>query len=68
MSDQDTPRIRMVRRSGNEGRGDTAAMSPGERMSVMWQLAVDAWAFKKGDQPDESGLQRHTVRLRRKER
>jgi hypothetical protein len=34
---------------------------------MMWQLAVDAWAFK-GDALAESRLPRHVVRLVRRRR
>ena len=42
------------------------ALSPAERLGVMWQLAIDAWAFK-GDSIAESRLQRHVVRVLRGE-
>jgi hypothetical protein len=37
---------------------DYAHLTPGERIGVMWQLAVDAWAFL-GEDVAESRLQRH---------
>lgn len=42
------------------------ALSPAERLGIMWQLTIDAWAFK-GDPIAESRLQRHVVRLLRGE-
>ena len=42
------------------------ALSPAERLGMMWQLAIDAWAFK-GDPIAESRLQRHVVRILRGE-
>lgn len=42
--------------------GDTTAE---ERVAMMWQLAVDAWAFK-GEPVGESRLPRHVVRLVRR--
>lgn len=33
-----------------------------ERWGMMWQLAVDAWAFK-GEQVDESSFRRDVVRV-----
>jgi hypothetical protein len=41
--------------------------TPSERISMMWQLALDAWAFKEEDIA-QSRLSRHTVRLLRRER
>ncbi len=38
--------------------------SPAQRVAMMWQLAVDAWAFK-GETVGESRLQRDTVRVLR---
>lgn len=41
--------------------GTTAA----ERIGMMWQLALDAWAFK-GRPVAEPGLPRHTWRVRKR--
>ena len=41
---------------------EIAAMTPAERIGLMWQLAVDAWAFK-GEPVGESRLPRHLVRV-----
>jgi hypothetical protein len=38
-----------------------------ERLGMMWQLTLDAWAFA-GQPLDESRLQRHIVRVRRRRR
>ncbi len=47
---------------------DVAGLTPEQRLDMMWQLALDAWAFK-GDAADaEHRLQRHVVRVRRRER
>jgi len=40
--------------------------TPTERISLMWQLALDAWAFK-GETIAEPRLQRHIVRVFRRE-
>lgn len=37
-----------------------------ERFSMMWQLTLDAWAFR-GESIAESRLQRHSVRVLRRE-
>ena len=50
-----------------EERRDLADTTPAERLSMMWQLTLDAWAFK-GEAIAEPGLPRHTVRLCRRER
>ena len=40
--------------------------TPAERVAMMWQLTVDAWAFK-GEQVAELRLPRHIVRVLRRE-
>ncbi len=47
---------------------DVAALTPEQRLDMMWQLALDAWAFKGDAENAESRLQRHVVRVRRRER
>lgn len=37
-----------------------------ERWAMMWQLALDAWAFK-GETVAEPGLQRHIIRVYQRE-
>jgi hypothetical protein len=49
---------------GNET--DLDATTPAERLGMMWQLALDAWAFK-GEPVAEPRLPRHIVRLLRRE-
>ena len=45
---------------------DLSKTTPAERVQMMWQLTLDAWAFK-GDPVAELRLPRHIVRvLRRK--
>jgi hypothetical protein len=46
---------------------DLANTTASERMGMMWQLALDAWAFM-GEDHAESRLQRHVVRLIRRKR
>lgn len=46
---------------------DLEDTTPGERLSMVWQLTLDAWAFK-GETLAEHRLQRHVVRLHRGER
>jgi hypothetical protein len=45
---------------------DLEGTTPSERISMMWQLALDAWAVE-GDEFAQSRLPRHTVRLLRRE-
>ena len=40
--------------------------TPEERWAMMWQLALDAWAFK-GEPLAESRLQRHIIRVYHRE-
>ena len=40
--------------------------TPEERWAMMWQLALDAWAFK-GESLAESRLQRHIIRVYHRE-
>jgi hypothetical protein len=39
-------------------------LSAAERISLMWQLALDAWAFSRGPDPD-SPMRRDIVRILR---
>jgi hypothetical protein len=39
--------------------------SPAERIDMVWQLTLDAWAFKEPDVA-ESRFQRHAVRVVRR--
>ncbi len=43
---------------------DLAGTTPEQRLGMMWQLALDAWAFKEGLDA-EPRLQRHVVVLNR---
>lgn len=66
MAKRDRARVRVVGLSEEENHHDVAAMAPGERLGLMWQLALDAWAFQGDSEDAESGLQRHVVRVRRR--
>jgi hypothetical protein len=54
-----TLRISRLHEQGDDGdlRDTTAA----ERIAMMWQLALDAWAFQ--GEPVEPQFQRHVVRI-----
>ena len=45
---------------------DLSRTTPAERLQMMWQLALDAWAFK-GEPVAELRLPRHIVRVLRTE-
>jgi hypothetical protein len=45
---------------------DLAKTTPAERLEMMWQLTLDAWAFK-GEPVAELRLPRHIVRVLRTE-
>lgn len=53
---------RIVRLSDPEIKTESEALTAEEGLGMMWQLALDAWAFMK-ETHAESGLQRHVVRL-----
>ena len=66
MTAQDhTVRIRKLTNQGNEA--DLQTSTPAQRLGMMWQLALDAWAFK-GESVAESRLPRHVVRVVQRER
>jgi len=45
---------------------DIRSTTPAERLEMMWQLTLDAWAFK-GEPVDKLRLPRHIVRILRRE-
>lgn len=62
---------RRIRRSSlraSAGHADVADLSVSERLGMMWQLAQDAWSFKGETEHAEPRLQRHVVRVFRRER
>jgi hypothetical protein len=64
MTDQArTIRVQKLSEQGKES--DLEGTTPAERLEMMWQLALDAWAFK-GEAVAESRLQRHIVHLSRR--
>jgi hypothetical protein len=58
-------KVRMLYEQGEDA--DFEQTTPSERISMMWQLALDAWAFKEEDFA-QSRLLRRTVHLLRRER
>ncbi len=51
-----------LKKDSDDLKNTTAA----ERWAMMWQLALDAWAFK-GETVAEPRLQRHIIRVYRRE-
>ncbi len=60
-----TVRLQSLSSQGTER--DLRDTTPAERIGMMWQLALDAWAFM-GDSVAEPRLPRHVVRLVRRRR
>src|SRR5688572_9969851 len=58
-------RMRTLHDQGMEE--DLNQTTPAQRLSMMWQLALDAWAFK-GESLAESRLPRHVVCVVRRRR
>lgn len=54
--------IRVTRLKDQGHERDLERTTPAERMGMVWQLTLDAWAFT-GTADAESRLQRHVVRL-----
>jgi hypothetical protein len=59
------PPVRVVRLHDQDTQDDLCNTTPEQRLGMMWQLAVDAWAFM-GDSLDDSRLQRDVVRVVRR--
>lgn len=57
-------RLGHVSEQGKED--DLRATSPGERLAMVWPLTLNAWVFK-GEPGAEPRLQRHIIRLQRRE-
>ena len=63
-----TPEIRVsdLRSQDRADIQDLSKTTPAERLQMMWQLTLDAWAFK-GEPVAELRLPRHIVRVLRRE-
>jgi hypothetical protein len=59
--------VRKATLQGQDHDEDLADTTPAERLGMMWQLTLDAWAFM-GKPVAESRLPRHIVRIRRRKR
>jgi hypothetical protein len=58
--------VRKTTLSEADNRDDLKDKTPAERIGMMWQLALDAWAFKENLNV-EPRLQRHIVVIKRGE-
>ena len=54
--------VRVTRLSEQGEEDDLRETTPAERINMMWQLALDAWAFK-GEPIVEQRLSRHVVHI-----
>ena len=59
-------RVRSLHDQGRSDWDDLSRTTPAERLQMIWQLTVDAWAFK-GEAIAELRLPRHIVRVLRSE-
>lgn len=59
-------RVTSLRQQDQSHRDDLFKTTPAERLQMMWQLTLDAWAFK-GEPIAELRLPRHIVRVLRGE-
>jgi len=62
--DTKTERVKKLQEADADD--DLIATTPAQRLAMMWQLTVDAWAFK-GESIAELRLPRHIVRVLRRE-
>jgi hypothetical protein len=60
-----TPRVRGIREGNDDD--ELRRMTPAERLGMMWQLTLDAWAFRRGFDA-ESRLSRHTLSVKHRTR
>jgi hypothetical protein len=58
--------IRFSKLQDQDRADDLKSTTPAQRLEMMWQLALDGWAFK-GESVAELRLPRHIVRVLRRE-
>ncbi|MGE0086654.1 MAG: hypothetical protein AB7S75_19790 [Desulfococcaceae bacterium] len=56
--------VRIISLHEQDSNSDLRETTPSERIGMMWQLALDAWAFK-GESVAEHRLPRHIVSIQR---
>jgi len=61
-------RVRVISRLDDVVGQDTVAMTPDERVAMMWPLAQSAWAVTNQGSHAESRLPRHVGRVQRRRR
>ena len=59
-------KIRVVKLQEQDEFDDLRSTTPAQRLEMVWQLTLDAWAFK-GEPLAELRLPRHIVRVLRRE-
>ena len=59
--------VRIFKLQEQDKHDDLRSTTPAQRLEMMWQLALDAWAFK-GEPVVELRLPRHIVRVLRRKR
>lgn len=62
----ETRKVTVTRLEDQDRVDDLKSTTPAERLEMMWQLTLDAWAFK-GEPVAELRLPRHIVRVLRRE-
>ena len=60
--------VRVTSRLDDAARHDALAMTPDERVAMMWPLAQSAWAVTNQASHAESRLPRHVGRVQRRRR
>jgi len=62
----ETKKVRVSKLEEQDNSDDLRSKTPAQRLEMMWQLTMDAWAFK-GEPIAELRLPRHIVRVLRRE-
>ncbi len=62
----ETKKVRVLKLREQDKHDDLRSTTPAQRLGMMWQLTLDAWAFK-GESVAELRLPRHIVRVLRRE-
>ncbi len=68
MTESNRRRVRVLSIRERHDHADVADLTVEQRLDMMWQLALDAWAFTGATRDAEPRLQRHVVRVYRRER
>jgi hypothetical protein len=67
MTDRSAYPTRKLSLGDSDDEDDLAGLTPGERMSMVWQLTLQSWAFKE-NLTDEPRFRRDVVRVIRRGR